>query len=712
MIKQLTSGHSFLVIFVTVLLLLFMCGCAGVSSGNSHSTPPGTAPNIGSLSPNAGAVGTPVTIAGTNFGATAGTVTFNGTPAAVASWTDTSIATTVPTGATSGNVVVTVSGTISNQAGFTVMAPTAPAIRSLSPTSGGIGTAVTITGVNFGTTMGTIMFHGTAASVDSWNSTSIATTVPSGATTGDVVVNVGSTPTNPVTFTITGKAAAPSITGLYPSRGVVNALVTIAGTNFGSTADTVTFNGTTAPIVSWSTSSITAKVPAGATSGNVVVTAGGDVSNGMDFTVGAPNTGSVSPAFFGFQCGSGYVTGANNCTDAPGTNSPTWPTSVAQPGLLRLWDSQVSWSYLMTGFSGGSGTYNWQQLDGYLDIIAAHQPILVNYVFGCVPSFIASGATGTTPGSCGPNGSATPPTDLTANGSPSFTQFVTDLMNHCSAAGNCVKNLITGYELWNEANVSSGATPRWTGTQLQLYQMMAPAAAIINSQVPNARILTPSITSGPIRSTPVVWMQTWLATEVSNGIISNYFNIHQYLNNSAPEDVASFWSGSISPNTSTSGWTPVPWIMGETSWDNVILPYGCNDGNTGTLFSTPDCIGQMVRWNLILMSNGSAGVYWYYWNTNIGQYSNYSTAFYNMMGNLQGGSFSAPCSSNTAGAWTCNFTKSDGTNALWVWYPNESGASYTVPAGYADYIDLTGNKTTVTAGSPIGINVAPIMLEQ
>src|SRR5215472_15779881 len=66
-------------------------------------------PTINSLSPNSGPVGTLVTITGTNFGSS-GTVTFNGTTATTTSWTSTSIATSVPAGAMTGNVVVTVGG--------------------------------------------------------------------------------------------------------------------------------------------------------------------------------------------------------------------------------------------------------------------------------------------------------------------------------------------------------------------------------------------------------------------------------------------------------------------------------------------------------------------------------------------------------------------------------------------------------------------------
>ncbi len=83
------------------------------------------APSITSLSPTSGAVGASVTIAGTNFGSTQGTstVAFNGTTATtITSWGATSIVATVPTGATTGNVVVTVSGVASNGAAFTLNA--------------------------------------------------------------------------------------------------------------------------------------------------------------------------------------------------------------------------------------------------------------------------------------------------------------------------------------------------------------------------------------------------------------------------------------------------------------------------------------------------------------------------------------------------------------------------------------------------------------
>ena len=262
----------------------------GVASNGVSFTVTAPAPTISSLSTTSGPVGTAVTITGTNFGSSQGTsmVSFNGTAATVTSWSGSSIATTVPSGATTGNVVVTVGGVASNGVGFTVTAP-APTISSLSTTSGPVGTAVTITGTNFGSSQGTstVSFNGTAATVTSWSGSSIATTVPSGATTGNVVVTVAGVASNGVSFTVTGSSPGPVVTSLNPTSGPVATAVTITGTNFGSSQGTSTasFNGTAATVTSWSGTSIATTVPSGATTGNVVVTVGGVASNGVGFTV-------------------------------------------------------------------------------------------------------------------------------------------------------------------------------------------------------------------------------------------------------------------------------------------------------------------------------------------------------------------------------------------------------------------------------------------
>jgi len=83
-------------------------------------------PNITSISPTNFTVGTSVTINGTNFGATRGTstVTFNTKDAtAIASWSNTKIVCTVPVGATSGSLYITVNSVQSNYFDFTLVTP-------------------------------------------------------------------------------------------------------------------------------------------------------------------------------------------------------------------------------------------------------------------------------------------------------------------------------------------------------------------------------------------------------------------------------------------------------------------------------------------------------------------------------------------------------------------------------------------------------------
>lgn len=287
------------------------------------------APSITSLSPTSGGVGATVTITGSNFGSTRGssTVKFNGTAGTPSTWSATSIKLPVPAGATSGNVVVTVSGVASNGKAFTVL-PT-PTISSLSPTSGAPGASVTITGTNFGATQGTstIKFNGTAATPTSWSDTSIVAPVPSAATTGNVVVTVSGVASTGVGFTV-----APSISSISPTSGAVGALVTISGKNFQSTqgSNTVTFNGTSAPPSSWTNTQITVPVPAGASTGPVVVTAAGLTSNSKTFTVKpTPTISSVSPNF-GAPGVSITISGTNFGT-TQGTSTVSFNGAAATP---------------------------------------------------------------------------------------------------------------------------------------------------------------------------------------------------------------------------------------------------------------------------------------------------------------------------------------------------------------------------------------------
>jgi hypothetical protein len=312
------------------IALTAMLGLAGCGSGSSGTPPPPPVPGITILSPASSAVGTAVTITGTNFGATQGTstVTFNGTAATPTSWSATSIVVPVPAGATTGNVVVTVNGVASAGAAFTVL-PT-PSIGSVLPASAAVGAPVTITGTNFGATQGTstVTFNGVTAAPTSWSATSIVAAVPTGATTGNVVVTVNGVASAGATFTV---IPTPNIGSLLPASAAVGAPVTITGANFGAAqgTSTVTFNGVTATPTTWSATSIVAPVPPGPTTGSVVVTVNGLASAGAAFTA-VPV--SISP-----RAAAVVVTTQTQQFSA-------WVTSNAS----------VTWS--VDGVAGGNGT--------------------------------------------------------------------------------------------------------------------------------------------------------------------------------------------------------------------------------------------------------------------------------------------------------------------------------------------------------------------
>ncbi|MDH4215366.1 MAG: IPT/TIG domain-containing protein [Gallionella sp.] len=87
----------------------------------------------------------------------------------------------------------------------------APTISGISPTSGAVGTVVTITGTDFDTISANnrVKFNGTQATVTAATATSLTVTVPVGATTGQVsVATVGGSAAS--SFTVT--TAAPTLT--------------------------------------------------------------------------------------------------------------------------------------------------------------------------------------------------------------------------------------------------------------------------------------------------------------------------------------------------------------------------------------------------------------------------------------------------------------------------------------------------------------------
>jgi RHS repeat-associated protein len=164
---------------------------------------------------------------------------------------------------------------------------TTPFVTGVSPVFGNIGATVTVTGSHFGTTQGTSTcnFNGSAASsVTSWSDTQIVAVVPAGASTGPLSVTVNSIQSlaNPIFAVV-----HPVINSLVPPAAQLYGQVVLNGSGFGANqvASTVSINGVSAPVSSWSDTSITVTIGTGISSGPVTVLEDGSVSNAVQFTL-------------------------------------------------------------------------------------------------------------------------------------------------------------------------------------------------------------------------------------------------------------------------------------------------------------------------------------------------------------------------------------------------------------------------------------------
>jgi uncharacterized repeat protein (TIGR03803 family) len=146
-----------------------------------------------------GRVGDPVDILGQGFTGTT-SVSFGGTSATYTVVSDTYLTAAVPAGTTGLVSVATPSGTLNSNKPYRVT----PVVKSFNPTSGPVGTSVTIAGSGLVNTT-KITFGGVAATTFSLTSdTKVMATVPAGAKTGKIgITTPGGMATSSGTFTVT-----------------------------------------------------------------------------------------------------------------------------------------------------------------------------------------------------------------------------------------------------------------------------------------------------------------------------------------------------------------------------------------------------------------------------------------------------------------------------------------------------------------------------
>ncbi|MEA2211040.1 MAG: hypothetical protein QOF83_988 [Solirubrobacteraceae bacterium] len=211
-----------------------------------RATAPLPPPVITSSSPGAPAPGDTVTLTGQNFGASQGAsyltlvqggtswgAPYDGAKLTITSWSDSSITFQLPPNSGSfplspgsASVTVTVAGQTSPPQTLTVagsVAPT-PAITSVQPSNAPAGTAITLTGTNFGATQGANSYLTLSQGNTSW-----------GAPYDGAKVTITSWSDRSITFDL------PPATGSFPiSPGTASITVTASGQTSSSQPITVT----------------------------------------------------------------------------------------------------------------------------------------------------------------------------------------------------------------------------------------------------------------------------------------------------------------------------------------------------------------------------------------------------------------------------------------------------------------------------------------
>ena len=184
------------------------------------------------------------------------------------------------------------------------------------------------------------------------------------------------------------------------------------------------------------------------------------------------------------------------------------------PGAMyRMWDMKVAWRDV----NPQQGVFDWSILDRRIALVESWggKPFLV---LGLTPQWAAQN-----PGAGDPRwgaGSASPPTNIA------------DWNEYVRAVAGRYGGRIAGYELWNEANL----TTFWQGSASELFAMAQSAYDIIKTSNPNAVVAAPSITTR-LRGSAARFTSAFAGEVANSGSIPfDTWTIHSYPNGDAGRD--------------------------------------------------------------------------------------------------------------------------------------------------------------------------------
>ena len=404
-----------------------------------------------------------------------------------------------------------------------------------------------------------------------------------------------------------------------------------------------------------------------------------------------------------------------------------WPavSSKANPfGVVRLWDDGVAWAQIEKSQSGP----DWSLLDTYMKLAQANG-VGVLYELSTTPTWASSDPEDT---SCkyGP-GTCDAPADW-----QTFDDFVTALVSRykttgvqtgCTTADPHCHGVIWNYELWNEPFVAREWNPAQkiynydpTLTMQAFVKMTQDAQSIIKSIDPRAAVDSPS---GNFE----FFSQYW----ATPGAITNFdhVDLHAYPVESNHQSLYPVPEGMIGQtrlvvNVMAKYQIGSPLMNTEGSWGQFTPP-------------TQDAqAAYAARYILLHVATRMKKFMWYLWtgmaalwDTNLtpaGQgYQQVSTWLLGAKMESSGcldptGTFQPDIYQchKLDGTYVINLARPDNYAAQAVWFvkTNSDGvdwtatSTYNVPAGFTQYLDLSGNVHNVV-NSQVTVGASPILLE-
>ena len=452
-------------------------------------------PTAASISITTAPIGTPFTITGSGFGPYAGSlsrVQIGSTTAPLATWNDTTISGTVPnlsTGIYPVAIQRSATGSYMTITPFSVQVVT-PTVAAISPSSGPIGSAFSLTGAAFGPYAGSltqVLFGGATVPLSVWNDTNISGVVPGGFSPGSYPVVVerlssdgGLVLSNTSYFQVLGV----HLYGISPATGPIGIPFTINGSGFGAYngANTeVLLGGANAAVSLWNDSMISGTIPALSTGAypvyvEVIQGASTAMSCVATFTVTnlaipppAPSTGPIGTAFTLTGSGFGAYAGTNTQVLIGGATAAlsVWNDSQISGTVPTLSSgTQPMWLERFSG--GGLETSNTVYFQVVTPAIASISP------------------------SSGPIGV---PFTLTGSGFGPYSGANTEVL---------IGGTTTTVSVWNDAQIT-GTIPGSlaAGTYNVQVARMAPDGGVVLSTAASFQVVAPSVggmspSTGPI----------------------------------------------------------------------------------------------------------------------------------------------------------------------------------------------------------------------